>query len=81
MYTRNTQRLLFTLALLISTGYAIVLRSLLQTEASAQDTLDWLNELGQDLAEISAQRNLVISGKDKLSLDNERLNLLLSDLV
>ncbi len=81
MYTRNTQRLLFTLALLISTGYAIVLRSLLQTEASAQDTLDWLNELGQDLAEISAQRDLVISGKEKFSSDNERLNLLLSDLA
>ena len=81
MYTRNSQRLLFTLTLLISTGYAIVLRSLLQTEASAQDTIDWLNHLGKDLAEISAQRDLVISGKDKLSSDDERLRLLLSDLT
>ena len=81
MYTCNTQRLLFTLALLISTGYSIVLNSLIQTEASAQDSLDWLNQLGQDLAEISAQRDLVISGKDKLSNDDERLRLLLSDLA
>ncbi len=80
MYTCKTQRLLFTSAL-ISTGYSIVLNSLIQTEAFAQDSLDWLNQLGQDLAEISAQRDLVISGKDKLSNDDERLRLLLSDLA